>query len=97
VVISIWKPALLHADGAEGAADFPEVVRPLLDDGHGLVRRGVGGEIEVRGGPPQEEVAHRPAHQRQLEAGIHKALPELEHHRIDGEVNGVKSCPIRAP
>ena len=84
------EAGLAHADRSEGAADLPEVVRPLLDQRHGLVRRRVRREIEVGGGAAQEEVPDRAADERQLMTGVHEPLPELQDHRVHLEVNGVE-------
>ena len=84
------EAGLAHPDGAEGAPDLPVVVRPLLDEGDRLVRGGVGGEVQVRGRPAQEQVAHGPAHQGQFVAGVDKALPELQDHRVHLEINSVR-------
>lgn len=53
-------------------------IRPPADCGDYLVRGRVSGEVKVRRLTPQEEVAHRSAHQREVVTGTGKHLTKLD-------------------
>jgi len=55
--------ALAQADGAEGDPDGPHVIGPPADQIHDLLRRGVGGQVEIGGPLAEEHVPDRPADQ----------------------------------
>ena len=64
---------------AEAAADDPAVAEEPAD----LRRVGVGADVEVLGLAPEEQVAHRPADQVGLEAGLVEAVEHLQDVGVD--------------
>ena len=74
---------LAAADGAEVAAHVPGRVAPLREQPLGVVGPRRGGEVEVGVRPAEHRVAHRPADQRQLVAGVRENASELVDHRRD--------------
>ena len=60
---------------------FPDRVGHRLHDGEGLVRRGRSREVVVEGRPAEERIAHRPADEVDLVAGVDEPIGELHDGR----------------
>ncbi len=63
-----------HVRQAEAAADQPAVAEQLLD----LLRRGVGGHVEILGPPPHQQVADGAADQVGTEPGLAQAVEHTQ-------------------
>ena len=71
------RVALAQPDRAEVAADLPVRVGPAPDHREGVIRRGVGREVEVGCGASEKGVAHRAADEGEFVAGGCEAFAEL--------------------
>jgi hypothetical protein len=71
------RAALAQADRAEVDSHGPGLVRPLPGDGEDLLRRRVGGQVQVAGAPAEEDVPHRPADERELAAAAGEQAAEI--------------------
>ena len=59
-------------------------VRPVADDGQGLIGIRVRGEVQVQGLPPQEQIADGAAHEGQLVPGGGEEPAQFEGDGMEG-------------
>ena len=79
------KLALAGADGAEGDAHVPEVIRPSSEQLLDHLRAGIGGEVEVVAQAAEQRVADRATDQGELVSGCSEALAELVSDRCHAQ------------
>ena len=72
--LNLMEDACAAQRTAEAAADQSTVGEELLD----LLRRGIGGDVEVFGRPAKQQIAHTAADQIGLVAGLVQAIEHLQ-------------------